>query len=78
MNELRRRGPIASLVIGGWNTINFTRRPVLNLLFLLLLPALALLLLAALFGRLTPLESRTTLVLCPLEGRLVEQYTCDA
>lgn len=50
----------------------------LNLLFLLLLPVLALLLLAALFGgRLTPLESRTTLVFAP-EGRLVEQYTCDA
>jgi len=78
MNEPRRRGPIASLVIGVWNTINFTRRLVLNLLFLLLLPVLALLLLAALFGgRLTPLESRTTLVFAP-EGRLVEQYTCDA
>ena len=78
MNEPRRRGPIASLVIGVWDTINFTRRLVLNLLFLLLLPVLALLLLAALFGgRLTPLESRTTLVFAP-EGRLVEQYTCDA
>lgn len=78
MNEPRRRGPIASLVIGVWNTINFTRRLVLNLLFLLLLPVLALVLLAALFGgRLTPLESRTTLVFAP-EGRLVEQYTCDA
>jgi protease-4 len=28
-------------------------------------------------GKLTPLESRTTLVFAP-EGRLVEQYTCDA
>jgi protease-4 len=75
MNEPRRRGPIASLVIGVWNTVNFTRRLVLNLLFLLVLVIVVVIMLSG--GKLTPLESRTTLVFAP-EGRLVEQYTCDA
>ena len=74
MNEPRRRGPIASLVIGVWNTVNFTRRLVLNLLFLLVLVIVVVIMLSG--GKLTPLESRTTLVFAP-EGRLVEQYTCD-
>ena len=74
MNEPRRHGPIASLVIGVWNAINFTRRLVLNLLFLLVL---LLVLVALLSNReLAPLEADTTLVIAP-QGRIVEQYTCS-
>ena len=74
MNEPRRRGPIARLAIGIWDTVNFTRRLVFNLLFLLVLVVL----LAAMFGggKLAPLADRSTLVIAP-EGRLVEQYSCD-
>ena len=74
MNEPRRRGPIARLFIGLWNAINFSRRLVFNLLFLLVLA----LLLAAMLGggKLAPLAERTTLVLAP-QGRLVEQFSCD-
>ena len=74
MNVPRRHGPIASLVIGLWNAINFTRRLVLNLLFLLLL----LLLLAVLLRdrEIAPLETDTTLVIAP-QGQIVEQFTCS-
>lgn len=75
MNEPRRRGPIASLIVGGWQTLNFLRRLVLNLLFLLVLLLILLAFLGG--GKLAPLQSRTTLVIAP-EGRLVEQYSCDA
>ena len=74
MNEPRRRGPIARIAIGLWDTVNFTRRLVFNLLFLTLL----VIVLAVLFGggKLTPLSERSTLVIAP-EGRMVEQYSCD-
>jgi len=74
MNEPRRRGPIARIAIGLWDTVNFTRRLVFNLLFLTLL----VIVLAALFGggKLAPLSERSTLVIAP-EGRMVEQYSCD-
>ena len=74
MNEPRRRGPIARLVVGLWDAINFSRRLVLNLLFLLVLTFVLL----AIFGgaKLAPLEPRSTLVFAP-QGRLVEQYSCD-
>ena len=36
MNEARRRGPIARVLVGIWDAVNFSRRLVLNLLFLLL------------------------------------------
>ena len=74
MNEPRRRGPIARIAIGLWDTVNFTRRLVFNLLFL----ALLVLVLAMLFGgdKLAPIGERSTLVIAP-EGRLVEQYSCD-
>ena len=54
MNEPRRRGPIARLAIGIWDTVNFTRRLVFNLLFLLVLVVV----LAAMFGggKLAPLS----------------------
>ena len=75
MNEPRRRGPIARLAIGLWDTVNFTRRLVFNLLFL----ALLVLVLGLMFGggKLAPLSERSTLVIEP-EGRLVEQFSCDA
>src|SRR5690606_10035532 len=74
MNQPRSRGPIARMAIGLWDAVNFTRRLVFNLLFLLLL----VIVLAMLFGggKLAPLPDRTTLVVAP-EGRLVEQYSCD-
>jgi len=63
------------MFIGLWDAVNFSRRLVFNLLFLLLV----LLLLAAMFGggKLAPLAERSTLVIAP-QGRLVEQYSCDA
>ena len=74
MNPPRTRGPIARIVIGLWDAVNFSRRLVFNLLFLLVLA----LLLAAMLGggKLAPLAERTTLVLAP-QGRLVEQFSCD-
>ena len=74
MNEPRRRGPIARIAIGLWDTVNFTRRLVFNLLFL----AVLVIVLAVMFGggKLAPLSERSTLVIAP-EGRLVEQYSCD-
>ncbi len=68
MDQPRRRGPIASLVVGLWNTVNFTRRLLFNLLFLLVLVILLMAMLRG--GKLPPLEDRTTLVFAP-EGRLV-------
>ena len=74
MNQPRPRGPIARLFIGLWDAVNFSRRLVFNLLFLLLV----LLVLAAMFGggKLAPLADQSTLVIAP-QGRLVEQYSCD-
>ncbi|WP_447937715.1 signal peptide peptidase SppA [Thermomonas fusca] len=74
MNEPRRRGPIVRLAVGLWDAVNFSRRLVFNLLFLLVLAIV----LVAMFGggKLAPLEPRATLVFAP-EGRLVEQYSCD-
>ena len=74
MNQPRRRGPIARVAIGLWDAVNFSRRLVFNLLFLLLV----FLLLAAMLGggKLAPLAERSTLVIEP-QGRLVEQYSCD-
>ena len=74
MNQPRSRGPIARVFIGLWDALNFSRRLVFNLLFLLVVFVL----LAVVFGggKLAPLADRTTLVIEP-EGRLVEQYSCD-
>ena len=73
-NAPRRRGPVARVLVGAWNALNFTRRLVFNLLFLLLL----LVLLVAIFSaeRARPLLDRTTLVIAP-EGALVEQFSVD-
>ncbi len=74
MNQPRSRGPIARFFIGLWDVVNFSRRLVFNLLFLLVVFVL----LVAMFGggKLAPLADRSTLVIEP-EGRLVEQYSCD-
>ena len=74
MNDIPRRGPIARFFIGVWDAMNFTRRLVLNLLFLLLLFLFLALLMAG--PRTKPLLDRTTLVIAP-EGNLVEQFSSD-
>ena len=78
MNQPRQRGPIASVLIGIWDAMNFTRRLILNILFFgLLLMLLAGLMSAQMSGkRSAPVLERSTLVLAP-EGRLVEQYSID-
>jgi protease IV len=75
MNQPRRRGPIARVAVGMWDTLNFTRRLAFNLLFLALLVLLVVALLHG--GKPGPLPGGNTLVIAP-EGRLVEQYSSDA
>ena len=76
MNEPQRRGPVASILTGIWDAMNFTRRLVLNLLFFgFLLFALAALSTSG--KRVMPVEEHSTLVIAP-EGTLVEQYSVDA
>ena len=75
MNPPRTRGPIARLVIGLWDAVNFSRRLVFNILFLIVVVVV----LAAMFGSgkmIAPPAERSTLVIAP-EGRLVEQFSCD-
>jgi protease-4 len=74
MNEVPRRGPIARVIVGIWDAMNFTRRLVFNVLFFGLLVFLLFAMFAG--GGLQPLGNRTTLVIAP-EGRLVEQYSSD-
>lgn len=70
----RRRGPITRVAVGAWNALNFTRRLVFNLLFLLLVIVVLVALASA--ERAHPLLDRTTLVIAP-EGALVEQFSVD-
>ena len=65
-------GPIRRLLVGLWNTVNFTRRLVFNLVFLVLLFAF----IAVLFSSpgVKPLMADSALVI-NLGGDLVEQYT---
>jgi protease IV len=73
MNAATRRGPVARFFLGLWNAVNFTRRLVVNLVFV----AVVLLVVSVLAGGGNrPLLARTTLVIAP-EGKLVEQYTSD-
>jgi protease-4 len=74
MNAVRR-GPIARLFRGLWDTLNFTRRLFFNLIFLGLLALLLVVVLSAGGGG-HVLQDRTTLVIAP-EGALVEQYSAD-
>lgn len=69
-----RRGPLARFFVGAWDTMNFTRRLIFNLVFF---GFLFVFLIAVVFGgRAQPLLERTTLVIAP-EGTLVEQYSTD-
>ncbi len=78
MNDPQRHGPIVRLIVGSWNAIDFTRRLVLNLMFLLILFLILFLGLAVLLHdrELAPMSADTTLVVAP-RGRIVEQFTCD-
>ncbi|MBW8807711.1 MAG: signal peptide peptidase SppA [Lysobacter sp.] len=69
------RGPLMRFFVGVWDTMNFTRRLIFNLLFFgFLLFFLAALVFSG--GGAKPLQERTTLVIAP-EGNLVEQYSSD-
>lgn len=68
----KRPGAIRRFFGGIWNALNFTRRLVFNLLFLLVL----LFVLAAIFGDSRVLQEKTALVIAP-KGELVEQYSAD-
>ncbi len=74
MNSPRTRGPIARLVIGLWDAVNFSRRLLFNILFLIVV----VIVLAAMFGggKIAPPAERSVLVIAP-QGRLVEQFSCD-
>ena len=66
MNQVVRRGPIATFFVGLWDVMNFTRKLVLNLIFFgLLLLLLLLFVLAVGSGGVQPLTERTTFVLAP-------------
>lgn len=64
-------GPIRRVLVGIWNTINFTRQLLFNLVFLLI----CFIVLAAIFASpgVQPLQDKTALVL-PMHGKLVEQF----
>ncbi len=68
----QKPGVIRRFFRGLWNTLNFTRRLVFNLLFLFVL----LIVLAAIFGGGRTLQNQTALVLAP-QGELVEQFSAD-
>ncbi|HXD51718.1 MAG TPA: signal peptide peptidase SppA [Burkholderiales bacterium] len=68
----QKHGIIARLFIGLWNLLNFTRRLVFNVIFLLLLIGF----IAALRSGGPKLAERTALVLDP-KGSIVEQYTTE-
>lgn len=74
MTEPRKRGPIARVLVGIWDAMNFTRRLIFNLIFFALL--LFVLAVMAAGDKTPPLHDRTTLVIAP-EGRIVEQYSTD-
>lgn len=64
-------GPIRSLLVGTWNLVNFTRRLVFNLIFLLLLAMLLVFMFSS--SGVKPIADRSALVL-DLNAALVEQY----
>ena len=65
-------GPIRSLLVGTWNLVNFTRRLVFNLIFLLLLVMLLVFMFSS--PGVKPIADRSALVL-DLNAALVEQYS---
>lgn len=68
----KRPGFLRRVIGGLWNGLDFTRRLVVNLVFLVIL----VLVIAALFKGEEPLKDKTTLVLAP-KGEIVEQYAGD-
>jgi protease-4 len=68
----RKPGAIRRFFCGLWNALNFTRRLVFNLVFLLVM----ILMLAAIFGGGRVLQEKTALVIAP-RGELVEQFSAD-
>lgn len=68
----RKRGAFLNFVLFSWDALNFSRRLILNLLFLALI---VLLVFASLRGG-PKLEERSAFVLAP-QGRIVEQFTAD-
>lgn len=74
MNDTPRRGPVARFFVAIWDTMNFTRRLIFNLVFFTLLFLLLIAMTTA--GRVRPLLDDTTLVIAP-EATLVEQYSSD-
>jgi protease-4 len=68
----KQPGLVSRLLHGFWNALNFTRRLVFNLIFLILLVAF----IGAFFASRPTLAPRTALVLDP-KGAIVEQYSSD-
>ena len=64
----RKRGWFAGLFVGLWNLVNFTRRLVVNLIFIILL---VLFFMAVRTGA-GHIQNRSALILAP-KGRIVEQ-----
>lgn len=64
-------GPIRRFLVGIWNTLNFTRRLVFNLLFVVVLVFFVVILFSG--PGIKPVEEKSALVL-NLSGALVEQY----
>ena len=69
MNEPRRRGPIARVLVGVWDAMNFTRRLIFNLIFFALLFMVLAILAAG--DRTAPLMGRSSssTALIPLRAR---------
>lgn len=65
-------GLITRLLCGLWNAINFSRRLVVNLIFVFLV----ILVLGAIFRSAPQMDGKTALVINP-EGNIVEQYSTD-
>lgn len=65
-------GPVMRFLRGIWNSINFTRRLVFNLVFLFIVAIV----LVAMFSGGNKLQDRNVLVLAP-QGQVVEQFSAD-
>ncbi|WP_146907376.1 signal peptide peptidase SppA [Arenimonas daejeonensis] len=65
-------GPIRRVLVGIWNTVNFTRRLVFNLIFLFVLFFVLVAIVAS--PGVQPLQDKSALVL-PMKGNLVEQFS---
>jgi len=72
MTATRKPSWIWRLLKGGWDTLNFGRRLILNLVFVIVL----LLFSGVAMHRAPPLQSDTTLVIAP-EAVVVEQFSSD-